>query len=270
MLEKTIQGVGQDSVSSVVQILLRKNAVLTQAWQDVTAFAQPGDKSIAFPRMDNQFQVQKLVGSEKGDDQELVFGTDVLALTEEAHIQWVIKKFDQARSKVEILQSAVNEATIEQAISLNQDLYTEFLAGVTLTPINGVISQVNVVAMITALNTALVPADNRTFIFGVDAYGKLIGIDGFVDASKSNLDIVRTGQIGTLYGIPVLVSSVIATGTGILTHKQALAYGFGAAPAIESEPAIEYGTGSRRWVMDQLYGQKTLNKGKMGVVITGV
>jgi len=55
---------------------------------------------------------------------------------------------------------------------------------------------------------------------------------------------------------------------GLLTHRDSLAFGFGEMPTVEDQAAIEFGTGSRRWVMDALRGQKILNGGKMSVRLT--
>lgn len=261
------ENTGQDSIAEIVQVKLRKSAVLTNIFLDVTSFAMPGDKSISFPRWANSFSVQKLSGSQKGDDQEALFELDKLELTEEAHIQWAIKKFDQARAKVQILQQSISEATLQHALQLDADLYAAFDASIAvgniLTP--AALSQSAIVEMITAANVARIPKTDRAFLFSNAEYGNLLKIDGFVDASKSGLDIVRTGQIGVLYGIPVFESDEVAAGNSYLVHRAACAFGFGAAPAIEDQKAIEYGTGSRRWVMDQLYGVKAMNEGKLAI-----
>lgn len=259
------ENTGQDSIASIVQVKLRKSSILTSLFTDVTSFAMPGDRSISFPRWTNSFQVQKLSGAQKGDDQEAIFDLDKLELSEEAHIQWVIKKFDQQRAKIAILEQAIDEATLQHGLSLDADIYAEFdmsiIAANILTP--SPLSQSTVVDMITAANVAKIPKMDRAFLFSNNSYGSLLKIDGFVDASKSNLDIVRNGQIGTLYGYPVFESDEVEGTNRYLVHKAALAYGFGANPEIEDQKAIEYGTGSRRWVMDQLYGIKSLNTGRL-------
>lgn len=259
------ENTGQDSIASLVQVKLRKSSVLSSLFMDVTSFAMPGDKSISFPRWSNQFAVQKLSGSQKGDDQEALFELDKLDLSEEAHIQWVIKKFDQARAKVQILQQAIGEATQQHAIGLDSDIYAELDASVALANIlaPSALTQDSIVDMITAANVALIPKMDRAWLFGNASYGALLKVDGFVDASKSNMDIVKTGQIGLLYGYPVFLSDEVSGTNRYLCHKAALCYGFGASPEIEDQKAIEYGTGTRRWVMDQLYGLKALNEGNL-------
>jgi len=259
---------GQDSISSLVQVKLRKNAVLAGLFTDVSSFASPGDKSISFPRWANEFVVQKLSGSQKGDDQEAVFELDQLDLSEEAHIQWTIKKFDQARAKVQILSSAIDEATVQHALGLDSDIYNALTPNIfAANKIAGPITQDKVVDMLTQASTIRMPKMGRKWAFGNGTYGTLLKIDGFVDASKSGMDIVMSGQIGTLYGYPVVESDVLGLNEGLLVHPQALAYGFGASPALEDAPVIELGTGSRRFVMDQLYGVKSLNLGKLVVSI---
>lgn len=261
---------GQASISELVQVRLRKNAVVAPLFFDVTQFAVPGSASISFPRWTNSFSVQKLSGSQKGDDQEALFDLDQLDLSEEAHIQWAIKKFDQQRAKVAILEQAIAEATQQHAIQLDQDALDELVPNIDAANqlSTSASLQDDIVDMITAANVARIPKQNRSFIFGNSIYGDLLKVDGFVDASKSNLDLVRNGQIGTLYGIPVMESDVLTSTVGLLVHQQALAVGFGAMPAVEDQKAIEYGTGSRRWVMDQLYGVKFLNEGKLAVSLS--
>lgn len=261
------ENTGQDSISSMVQVKLRKQSVLSSVFADLSSFASPGDKSVSFPKWINSFAVQKLSGTQKGDDQEALFDLDKLDLDVEAHIQWAIKKFDQARAKVQILQQAIGEATLQHALGLDADLYTALngsvLVGNPAYDLSGAVAQATIVDMITAANVARIPKADRTFLFSNAEYGNLLKIDGFVDASKSNLDIVRNGQIGTLYGIPVVESDEIAAGESFLVHKSAVGYAFGANPALEDQSAIEYGTGSRRWVMDALRGHKALNGGKL-------
>ena len=268
MVEKTTQGLGQDSVSDMVQEILRESSVLAGVFWDVSEFAEEGDASISFPKNTNRFAVQKLNGAQKGDDQDLVIDFDKLDLDEEAHIQWVIKKFDQKRSKVKILENAIENATGEHAYQLDVDLVEELLAGLTTSAVTGGITQDKIVDTITAANIARIPRKNRRWVFGNAGYGTLKKIAGFVDASQSNLEIVKTGQIGELYGVPVFESDAYPSAEALLTHKDAVAYGFSAGPEVESESAISYGTGSKRWVMDQLYGCKTMNGGKLAIKLT--
>jgi hypothetical protein len=45
-------------------------------------------------------------------------------------------------------------------------------------------------------------------------------------------------------------------------HREALAFGLQQSPQVEDQPAIEFGVGSRRYAVEQLYGMKVLQDGK--------
>lgn len=261
----------QDTISALVQVKLMKNSVIAQSLYDVSDQAEPGSKSITFYRRAGAFTVEKLTGSTEGTEQTVSYSPDQLDLDQEAHIQWVIKKFDTIRNKIQVLNNALEDATEAHADSLDSDCVTEMVVGIdALNDLTGAFTQDKVVDMITRANKSRMPRRNRVFAFGNDAEGVLKKIDGFIDASKSNMDIARNGQIGILYGTPVLMSDALADAEGFLYHPQCCALGFGARPAVEDQKAITFGTGSRRWVMDQLYGVKALNAGKLIVKCSGV
>jgi hypothetical protein len=51
-------------------------------------------------------------------------------------------------------------------------------------------------------------------------------------------------------------------------HRELCAYGFQMDASYESQPAIEFGVGSKRHALDQLYGFKTMQSGALGVVVS--
>jgi hypothetical protein len=267
------QGPGRDEIGSMLQALLIEQAIVAGAFADKSGFAAPGDQSVSFPKYTNEFTVEKLSGAQKGSDQELIIDLDKLDLDIEAHIQFVIKKFDQLRSRVSVLESSMRNATAVHARQLDIDLLNELIPNIGTTVVTGGVTQDNIPELMLTLNNEFVPQEGRTFIFGNAGYADLLKIDGFVDASKSNLNIVMSGQIGELYGHPVLRSDVLdnvdgGNTLGLFVHKESLAYAFGAQPAVEDAPVIEYGTGSRRWVVDNMRGHKTLQGGLLAARLT--
>jgi hypothetical protein len=252
---------GQDTISSAVQMLLVKNAVIAPQVLDVSAFAEQGSKSISFPRRTSNFTVQKLSGAVKGTDQELLISLDKLELTEEAHIQWAIKGFDTFRNKVNILQASIESAVATHAYSLDQDIYDALVASQGNTPVSGGVDQDAIADCVKSLDDVYVPRTNRFWLFSNAGYNKLLKI--FDGPDSTNFNILSTGQIAQLFGYPVFVSNAFSsTYEAGLFHKEAIALGFGSSPRIEDESCIEFGTGSRRWVMDQNYGLKVLLNSK--------
>ena len=267
-VEKVSTGQGVDNVASMVQILLRKKTILANVFRDVSNFWQPGDKSISFPKSTKELTVQNLAVGQKGDDQDAVLELDKLPIDQRAHIQFVVPEFDQEVSKVEILENAINETLSAHAIYFDEKLFASLILTLNATDVTGGIVQDSIVDAITALDNLDVPDEDRRFVFGRGAYGALLKLTGFVDSSQSNLDLVRRGVIGQLYGIPVFKSSIVADGDGYLTHRDAVSFGFAKNAKTESESAIGYGVGSRRWAVDAHFGTKEMQAGNMAVRIT--
>lgn len=271
-VENLSTGIGQNTVAEMVQITLLKNTVLRPLFSDMSQFATPGSKQVQFPRITTNFTVQNLSGGVKSDAQALVYDTDNLDLNKENNISFIIRRFDQAKSQVPLLESAINQATRKHAIQLDQDIYDAYSASVASANVvsAGALSQAKVTEMIQKANEANMPMEGRAFVFANDTYSDLIAIQNFVDASAigGGQAPISSGVIGALYGIPVVRSAVVTSGEYWLVHRDALAYAFGAQPQLEDQKAIEYGSGSRRWSMDQMYGVKSLNEGNLVVKST--
>jgi len=268
-VEELSTGVGQNTVAQMVQITLLKNTVLRGLFADMSQFATPGSKQVQFPRITDNFTVQNLNGGIKADATSLVYETDNLDLDQENNISWIIRRFDQAKSQVQLLEAAINQATRKHAIAVDEKVYdvmsTSVVAGNVLTP--GALTQAKITEMIQAADEARMPKEGRAFVFSNASYADLIAINSFVDASANGRNApIATGNIGTLYGIPVFQSDVVTTGAAAeswLVHRDAIAIAFGAQPMLESQPDIAFGSGSRRWSMDQMFGVKGLNEGNL-------
>jgi hypothetical protein len=94
----------------------------------------------------------------------------------------------------------------------------------------------NIRSAISTLNVANVPMEDRAFfMYPTQIWADVMGIDRFTLLQNTNgADPVLKGQVGMLYGMPVIESSRIGVGTGVadtkgarlnaLAHKSALAF----------------------------------------------
>lgn len=71
------------------------------------------------------------------------------------------------------------------------------------------ISKAEILASIEILDRERVPADGRTLIVSPAHYASLLAIDSFVSSDYVDGRPVQTGRIGTLYGVPVVVSNFL-------------------------------------------------------------
>lgn len=72
------------------------------------------------------------------------------------------------------------------------------------------ISKAEILAAIEIMDRERVPADGRTLIVSPAHYASLLAIDSFVSSDYVDGRPIVTGRIGTLYGVPVVVSNYLA------------------------------------------------------------
>jgi hypothetical protein len=82
----------------------------------------------------------------------------------------------------------------------------------------------------------------------------LLNIDEFTRNDIYTGQVVMSGQIGRLYGVPVIIHNGLSDSQFFMFEKSGLALGMQAAPAYGEAPAIEYGVGSVKRAVDQLFG----------------
>jgi hypothetical protein len=119
--------------------------------------------------------------------------------------------------------------------------------------------------MIQKLDEANVPEDQRALVIRPRGKKQIMDISDFLNADKLGSDrIVSRGQIGEVYGVPVIMSNnwpSASTTEALMFHKEGAFYGFQSGPQLGDAPALDYGVGSRQFAMDQLYGGKSNQAG---------
>jgi hypothetical protein len=111
------------------------------------------------------------------------------------------------------------------------------------------------------------PAENRYLAVHPTEHATLLNITDFIDASKyGSTAPVMNGEIGMLFGMRVLKTTVVAVGRPLIYQSEACLLGFQLAPQFDSDKDLaNLGT---RYSLDQLYGIKTAQAGK-GIVRLG-
>jgi len=118
-----------------------------------------------------------------------------------------------------------------------------------------------------------VPLNECTLVLNPTLYSSLFRIDDFIHISKTNTANIQNGLVGSVMGMPVVLSNNITSTNhndavdsddgaltdgnvlgGFLVHNSALAYGFSKQPTVESEYDIDYI--AHKLVGDMIYGCK--------------
>lgn len=259
----------QDLISEMVQRTLRESAVITGRVMDVSRFAEPGAQSIKFPFRSSRFSVEKRASGQKGSAQAITYSGDKLELDQNAYIAWIIEEFDNIQSQVAAEEDAIQEAGQEHALQVDSDLIDDLVlnaAAANDVTFSTSITRANILDMRKNLRVQNVPVNasqDLSLLLNPEEERDMLNISDFTDADKFGSDVpVQNGQIGKVFGMPVFVSNEIDASTAILFHKEAEALGFQSGPKFAEQDAIDYGTGSKKQAIDQLYGYKSLQSGK--------
>ena len=256
----------QDLIAAAVQRELKFRAKLLPTVMDVSQFAQPGQKSIEFPKL-SSFTAAKSVEGSRGDSNVLTATTDSMALSENAYVAWIIDATSQLQSRIDAQVEYARRAASAHGRVVDEDIISAIGAGASLSVNGGTAADVtksDVLAMREHVLLGNAIFEDLVFLVSVTAETALLDIAEFSKNDVYGSPVIQTGQIGTLYGIPVIRHNGVEDQQVILYEKSALAIGFQKAPTFSEQGANEYGSGAMRNALDQLYGLQIMQDGVGG------
>jgi hypothetical protein len=235
---------------------------------DVSQYAIKGAKSISFPYLSERFVVQKRTSGQPGTKQKHVYAEDKLDLNQNAYISWIIENFDNLQSSIDVEMKAIEDAATSHGEDFDAFLLKLLVDNASATnnvSFSSALTKENLTAMIQKLDEANVPESERSLIIRPRGKKQVMDIADFLNADKLGSDrIVSKGQIGEVFGVPVIMSNnwpSASTTEAVMAHREGALYGFQSAPALGDAPDLDYGVGSRQFAMDQLYGGKSMQSG---------
>lgn len=243
----------------LVQRQLIAQSKLVGTVRDVSSFAEDGLEEIKFPKAGG-FSVVKKTSGVPITAEALTYTSDILALDQHAVIQWSVEKKALKQSPVAILEDALGRASRAHAKQVDVDIHAELEASGTLLTTDdndGALSRAEIVSMIVALDDNEVPEDDRFLAINPEQKGDIMNISDFLDASKFGSDrIVQKGEIGEIFGVRVISTTVVTAKKPKMYHREAAAIGFQMNPEYAEESDLP--NLARLYSIDQLYGVKGL------------
>lgn len=256
-------------IGELVQRQLIAQGKLLPTVFNVSSYAVDGESAIQFPKA-GDFSVTKKTSGVPVASQSLTYTLDKLDLDQQAVVRWGVEWKAKMQSEVDVLNDAIGRASRAHAKQVDLDIVAELYAtsnegGAALTAqADGSFTRENITSMIEYLDTRDVPEDQRALAIHSSEKKKIMDIADFVNANKLGSDrIVSRGQIGELFGIPVIVSNNVTTKIPVMYHMESLAIGFQAAPSFDFDKDLD--NLSDEYVLWQLYGLKGLLDGKASV-----
>lgn len=265
----TVAATVQQMVAQQIQLVLNANVVTPGS---VTMQVAPaGVDKIKIPRI-GKFAVQDKAAGVAVSAQANTYATDDLALTSHKVIQFLIEDVANLQSSIDITQSAMTQAGVDMAVSVDQFIIDKLELVSAAAPDHKIayagasIGKADILAARALLNNQNVPLADRFLGLHPDQESAVLGISEFtrVDEAGGSLAL-RNGEIGKLYGFTILLSSQFESLKSLAYHKSHVAFGMQMAPKVEffrDVPNL-----SDRWSISQIFGGVTQDGGKRGVLL---
>lgn len=260
---QTLPNTKQDLIIAAVQKNLIERAVLAPTVRDLSAFAgAKGTKSFAVPRLDN-FTVTNRAFGAAVDSQALTDAVDVINLNENAYVSYFYDSRDVFQSSIDYQVEAALRASAAHAKYVDQTVLTGLLAAAD--------KEVSVATFTTVKEQALElrrqildaggEIGQMTLAISLDKEAEMLKEADFIRQDYIGSANVRLGQIGQIYGMPVVISRLLSgAGADSMLCYDADGYGLAFQGGVEMSEQLENsrGANSMRVAIDQVFGHGAL------------
>jgi N4-gp56 family major capsid protein len=263
-----------DPISAMVQMFLSQHAVLLPSIMDATSSVGPGQDSASYPRGvgftaetvpdDDTTLLQAQVSTWAVDKMDLDQHKAVLvALKDRANIQSVVNQIGE----VQIRSGQAIVDAIEAAI------YAALAATSASAPDHRVVFDTSGVIALSDLSNAAylldvqnVPQDDRFVVINPKQKKQIRNLGDFTDASKyGNNSVLMTGEIGEIFGFKILATNACTVDRAVAYHRTHAVFAMQQALRFKMQDDLDQV--ATKCLMTALYGVKTLDSGKRGVLM---
>lgn len=257
----------QDIIIAAVQAEIKYQAKLLPYVTDFSAFTGKGMKSVAVPKLTSFTATNRTSGS-AGVPAVLTASSDTIDLDQRAYVSWLVDATDEMQSTLAVQLEFAKRAATAHGRYVDDYIITilEASAGYN----QGVLTAVTRDALLDMreylLGTGKCMRENLALAVGTDNEKAMLKIDEFTRADAYGSSNIPAGVIGQVFGIPVIVHAGLAAGKVYMWDKNGVGIAFQKAATMESQTAIDYGTGAKLVAMDQLFGAEALQQGEAGTV----
>ena len=256
-----------DVVAEIVQRELREAVTMLPTIMDMSRLAGPGMKQIRFPKL-SSFSVVDRASGAAGDATALTAATDNLDLDQNAFVSWIIDSFDEIQSNIPAQAEFARRAATAHGRYVDLQILNELENAGVATGTIGDITRDIVLDMREALLANEADKNMLWLAVGPDQEKELLKIDEFTRADVYGTSNIPNGMIGRVYGVNIVMNNQLAAQQYFMYERSAVAIAFQQQPRLASDEAIEYGTGARRFAMDQIFGVQAMQLGEQGVGAT--
>jgi hypothetical protein len=264
MTTQVLPNTKNDLIVAAVQKNLIESAVIASLVRDVSGFAGKGTKSIAIPKLTN-FAVQNRAFGNTGNATALVDSTDIINLNFNAYVAYLYDSRDNYQSTIEYQIEAALRASRAHAKYVDQQVIAGLVAAA-----EHEVTESNVKDDILEMRELLLndgaEISQMALCISPEKEKEILSVADFVRADFYGSANVRTGQIGQLYGVPVVISRLLSASSTkmMMFDRDGFGLAFQGGVEMSEQMANEFGANSKRVAIDQVFGVGGLQLGEQG------
>lgn len=263
---------GSDLIAAMVQKQLIAKAKIVFTVQDESSRAQPGSKSVSFPRTGDLDPVEK-VENTASYSQALTYAADKLTLDQ--HFQTFVRLEDKAdvQSEADVEGDIMERSGSGMAKKFDSYVYGVLKAGASASApdhivdhysASGAITRTKILAARKLLNDQNCPDEDRFMLISTEQEAELLDIDQFVSAEKyGSREALLNGELGRIYGFTVIMTTVCEANVTLYYHRSACAFARQIDPKWETSRNLSLL--ANEYSLSGLFGAKILDSGKRNV-----
>ena len=197
-----------------------------------------------------------------GDATALTDSIDTMNLGQNAYVAWIVDSMSKAQTAINAELENAGRAAGAQGRYVDTAIVAEAeAAGVVIPAAVGDITRDIILDMQEQLELHDADMDMASFWISPSQKKALLKIAEFTRADAYGSSNIPGGVVGSVFGVPVVVTNALAAQQYFMVEKSGLAAGFQKGLAMSKQGANEFGVGAERVAMDQLFGVKALQLG---------
>lgn len=266
-----VSATSMDIVAALVQQTLKQQAKLLPTITDYSGFAVKGAKSVKVPRRD-QFSAANKAENTDLTAQEITFAVDTISLDKNKAIYAKLERIAELQATPNVEAEIIQEMAAELALQMDNDIYTELKLASAAAPdhriafVGATMARADILDARRLLQVQNVPLEGVTMAINPLHESELLDISDFIDASKYGSAMpIQNGEIGRIYGIPVIMSNVVSDNNVVMYHKSAVGFAAQMQPEYDTDKDLK--STSKEYLLNWVYGAEVLDSGKRQVLI---
>lgn len=260
-----------DVISKQVQTYLQQASKMVGTVDNHSNLVIPGSKSVGIPNA-GSFSVNDKSENTAISSQALTYTLDQLLLDKHKVIQWLLEDIANEQTVISVVQDALMRAGKDIARQVDQDIINILETASAAAPdhriayVGADIAEVDILEGRRLMRAQFINPNECKLGINSTSEKAMLQIANFIDASKYGAGTpISNGEIGRVFGMPVIVHEDIESLKSLIWHPSAMGYAAQFGPRFQSESDLP--NLATRYSLDMLYGVKLKDSGKRCVML---